>query len=154
MYKKTVTYTDFFDKERTEDFYFHLTEAQIMDWVTTNGDYTLDQLIQRLIDSNNGNEIMKIIDDLISRSYGVVSLDGRRFDKSPEILADFKATNAYSKIFTEFVTDGKKAADFVSGIMPKDVEKNIMEMISKNPEAVPEQVKELFDPKAKQDSQR
>ena len=29
MLKKTITYTDFDDNERTEDFYFHLSKAEI-----------------------------------------------------------------------------------------------------------------------------
>ena len=29
MFKKTITYTDFNGNERTEDFYFHLSKAEL-----------------------------------------------------------------------------------------------------------------------------
>ena len=31
MLKKTITYTDYNDRVRTEDFYFNLSKAEIMD---------------------------------------------------------------------------------------------------------------------------
>ncbi len=148
MYKKTIKYKDFFDKERTEDFYFHLTEKNVMQWVTTEGDYTLDKLIQKLIDSNNGKEIMSIMEDLIDRSYGEISLDGREFIQNDEILAKFKATNAYSQLFVEFVTDGEEAARFIAGIIPKKLETEIQKMMSESPDAVPDEVKQLFNVKS------
>lgn len=148
MYEVTKTYEDFLGKERTETFYFHLTEADTMKWVTTDGDYTLDQLIQRLIDSNNGEEIMRIMEDLMDRSYGVLSLDGRQFVKNDQVLAEFKATAAYSEIFTEFVTNGEAASKFIAGIIPKKLEKEITKMMAESPESVPEELKRIFNPPA------
>lgn len=144
MYKKTITYEDFLGKKRTEDFHFHLTEKNVMQWVTTDGDYTLDALIQKLIDTNNGSEIMDIIEDLIDRSYGEISLDGRKFVQNEEVLENFKSTNAYSKLFTELVTNGEETAKFIAGIIPKRLETEIQKMMSESPEAVPDEVKKLF----------
>lgn len=121
MYKKTITYTDFLGTQRTEDFYFHLRESDIVDWLTMEGDYTLDAVLKRLVEKRNGKEIMKTIEDLISRSYGEISTDGRQFIRTQEVKDAFFNTEAYSKFFTELVTDADEAVRFVKGIIPKEM---------------------------------
>ena len=57
MLKKTVTYEDFNGVERTEDFYFNLTEAELvdMDMDENNG---LAEKLQKIIDSKDIKQIM------------------------------------------------------------------------------------------------
>jgi hypothetical protein len=62
---------------------------------------------------------MQVIDELIEKSYGVKSLDGKRFEKSEDITRAFKQTPAYDELFMELVTDADKAANFVNGILPE-----------------------------------
>lgn len=143
MFKKTITYTDYDGKERTEDFYFHLTKAEVIQWLTTNGDYTIDKVLDRLTKKSRGRDIMDIFDDLIKRSYGEKSEDGRRFVKNPEILANFVETEAYSVLFTELVLDANKAAEFFSKILPSDIGDAIEKIQKEHPDATPEQLKEL-----------
>ena len=40
--------------------------------------------------------------------------------KSPEISAKFAATEAYSNLFMELLTDTKAATDFINGLAPVD----------------------------------
>ena len=120
MYKKTIEFTDYNDVVRKEDHYFHLNKAEVIKWLTTSGDYTLDKVLERLSTERNGKKIMEIFEDLIHRSYGRKSIDGRKFEKTEEIWNDFYQTEAYSVLFTELVTDAKKAADFVNRIIHKD----------------------------------
>lgn len=142
----TKTYTDFNGNERTEEFFFHLSQAETIKWLTTSGDYTLDKMIERLATERNGKKIMEIFEDLIHRSYGRPSIDGRRFEKSEEIWRDFFETEAYSKIFTELVTDAKKASAFVSGILPKQLTEEINKIVAANPEGVPDALKDYMSP--------
>ena len=143
MFKKTITYTDYDGKERTEDFYFHLTKAEVIQWLTTNGDYTIDKVLERLTKKSQGRDIINIFEDLIKRSYGEKSDDGRRFVKNPEILANFVETEAYSALFTELVLDANKAAEFFSKILPSDIGDAIEKIHKEHPNATPEQLKEL-----------
>ena len=70
MIKKTMTYTDFNGTERTEDFYFNLTKAEVMEMeMSTKGG--LAEMIQRIIAAQDQPAIIKIFKDLIIRSYGV-----------------------------------------------------------------------------------
>ena len=118
MLKKTVTYTDYNGSERTEDFYFNLTKAEIMEMeLTTVGG--LSAMIEKIVAAKDGPTIIKTFKDLVLKAYGEKSADGRRFIKSPEIAEAFSQTEAYSQIFMELATDDEAAAKFVNGIIPQ-----------------------------------
>ena len=119
MLKKTITYTDYFGLERTEDFYFHLTEAELMKMQLSSYGGLAEQL-KAIIDAKDAPTIVKIFEDIILGAYGQKSEDGRRFMKSEEIKNGFKETEAYSKLFVELTTDADAAAKFVNGIIPAD----------------------------------
>lgn len=144
MYKRTVVYTDYMDNERKEDFYFHLNKAEVIQWLICNGGITLDQQLQRLYEASRGKDIMDIFEDLLRRSYGKKSVDGRRFDKSDELWKDFRATEAYSIIFTELVTDAKKAAAFLNSIVPKSIAPEINHIIEDNKGNIPDELLEYM----------
>lgn len=144
MFIKKIKYIDFNGTEREEEFMFHLSKAEIIKWMTMNGDYTLDKLVLRLTTERNGKRIMEIFEDLIHKSYGMTSLDGRRFVKNEEAWNDFYETEAYSKLFTELVTDGKKAAEFIEGIIPAEMAEDIAAAIESNPDAIPEEAKDYI----------
>lgn len=118
MLKKTITYTDYNEVERTEDFYFNLTKAEIMEMeLTTVGG--LSAMIEKIVAAKDGPTIIKTFKDLVLKAYGEKSADGRRFIKSPEIAEAFSQTEAYSQIFMELATDDEAAAKFVNGIIPE-----------------------------------
>ena len=121
MIKKTITYTDYNDVERTEDHYFNLSKSELMElqYSIKGG---LEGFIQSIIAEDDHPKIIQKFKDLVLMSYGKKHADGRRFEKSDEIRADFEQTEAYSALFMELATDEKAAAEFVKGIMPKGVE--------------------------------
>lgn len=120
MLKKTVTYVDYNGVERTEDLYFNLTKAEIMEMeMGISGG--LSEQITKVIEAKDNVSILKIFKDLVLKSYGEKSPDGRRFMKSEEIRTAFSQTEAYSNIFMELATDAKAASAFVNGIMPQTV---------------------------------
>ena len=123
MLKKTITYTDYNGTERTEDFYFNLTKAEIMEMeMSTSGG--LAESIQRIPAAQDAPAIIKIFKDLVLKAYGEKSPDGRRFIKSDEITEAFSQTEAYSILFMELATDDKAAAKFVNGIIPANTNDN------------------------------
>ena len=117
MLKKTITYKDYNGVERTEDFMFNLTKAEILEMQLTK-DGGMDAAIKKIVDAKDAPEIMKVFKDLILRSYGIVSDDGRRFIKSKEISDSFSQTEAFSMLFMELATDTDAASAFVNGIVP------------------------------------
>jgi hypothetical protein len=124
MIKRTITYIDYNNTERTEDFYFNLSKAEATEMsLSVNGGY--EQMIKDIIAAQDGAEIIKIFKELILKSYGEKSLDGKYFNKSDEISRRFASTEAYSQLFMELATDAEKATVFVNGIMPaNDVDKH------------------------------
>lgn len=120
MLKKTIKYVDCNEVEREEDFYFNLTEAELMEmeYGTTGG---FSEMIKKIIAAQDTPTIMKIFKELLLKSYGEKSADGKRFVKSDEISTAFSQTEAYSKLFMELATDDVKAAEFVNGVIPKSV---------------------------------
>lgn len=118
MLKKTQTYVDFDGQQRTEDFYFNLTEAELteMEYSMNGG---LSQLLEKIIRENDQKQIIEYFKEIVIRAYGVKSLDGRQFTKNDKLREEFASTIAYSDIFMELAHDANKAAEFVNGIMPK-----------------------------------
>lgn len=117
MLKKTVTYDDYNGVERTEDFYFNLSKAELLEMeLGTSGG--LAEMIRKIVAAQDAPAIIKVFKDLVLKAYGEKSADGKRFIKSPELSEAFSQTEAYSQIFMELATDDKKAAEFVNGIVP------------------------------------
>ena len=143
MYKKTITYEDFLGQERTEDFYFNLTKAEIIEWLSTNSEYTLDRVLEHMTKKMDVKGLMEATKQLIYMAYGEVSLDGRRFIKSKEVKDNFMETNAYSTLFMELATDGQAAANFVNSIIPKDLAQEATKIMEAHPGASTEELKEL-----------
>nr|DAD91706.1 MAG TPA: hypothetical protein [Siphoviridae sp. ct6tD39] len=122
MLKKTITYTDYNQAERTEDFYFNLTKAEVMEMeMSTSGG--LAEMIKKIVAAKDAPAIIKVFKDLILKAYGEKSPDGKRFIKSEEIATAFAQTEAYSQLFMELATDPDRAAEFVNGIIPAAADK-------------------------------
>ena len=121
MLKKTMTYTDFNGETRKEDFFFNLTRAEVTELeLSENGG--LSEKIKRITESKDVPEILRIFKNLILKSYGVISPDGKRFIKSPELSEEFSQTEAYSDLFMELAQNSDSAAAFVNGIMPQNIQ--------------------------------
>lgn len=121
MIKKTITYKDYNGAERTEDFYFHLSKTELME-MELSVDNGLSEYMQLIVNAQDGKQIMAVTKDVILKSYGEKSMDGRFFDKSETLSNRFYNSPAYDVLFTELVTDAIASADFFKGIMPDDLE--------------------------------
>ncbi len=120
MLKKTVSYTDFDGNQRTEDCYFNLTTAEVMELeLSFNGG--LSQLLEKIIRESDQQQIIGYFKKIVLMAYGEKSLDGRQFLKNDRIREEFASTMAYSEIFMELATDDKAAAAFIDGIMPEKI---------------------------------
>ena len=117
MLKKTITYTDYNDVERIEDFYFNISKAELaeMEMGTTGG---FSEMIERVIAAQDVPSLVKIFKEIILKAYGEKSLDGKRFIKSEELSTAFSQTEAYSNLYMELATDADAATKFVNGILP------------------------------------
>lgn len=117
MLKKTITYTDYNGTERTEDFYFNLSKAEITE-MEMSIDGGMVEMINKIVAAKSAPEIIAVFKKLILQAYGEKSPDGKRFIKSEELSTAFSQTEAYSNLFMELSTNDVEAANFVNGIMP------------------------------------
>ena len=119
MIKETITYVDYNGNTRTEDFYFNLTKAEVMEMeMSTKGG--LAEMIQRVVQAQDQPPIIKIFKDLIVKAYGVKSPDGKRFMKDKEYVDEFIQTEAFSELFMKLATNADAASKFINGIVPNN----------------------------------
>lgn len=123
MYKKTITYEDYNNVTRTEDFYFNLTQAELaeMEFGTSGG---LAYMLTQISKSMDQPSIIAMFKKIILAAYGVKSPDGKYFRKTEEIRNDFMSTEAYSILFMELASDSDSASEFINGVTPKIEQKN------------------------------
>ena len=131
MLKKIITYTDYNGVERTEPFYFNLSKAELMEMElgVTGG---MTEMLDKIIAAKDAPSLMKTFKEMIMKSYGIKSDDGKRLIKSEELSIAFTQTEAYSVLFMELITDDKAAADFVNGIIPNEIQDEVASQTAQN----------------------
>lgn len=121
MLKKTITYKDYDDVERTEDFYFNLNKVEITEMqVSAEGGMT--KKLTKIIQDVAQKEMVEIFKEIILLSYGEKSPDGKRFIKSKELSAGFSQTEAFVQLYVEITENEEKAVEFINGIVPQTAE--------------------------------
>lgn len=143
MYCKKITYTDYNDIPHTEEFYFNLNRAEILNMLMTDSDATLDQVFEYFRQTRNGKALLKMVEDLVKSSYGVKSPDGKRFIKTPEITEAFVQSEAYSELLFELLNDANATAEFFVGIVPKNLQDDIKKFYAAHPDITPEDVEKI-----------
>ena len=123
MLKREITYKYFDDDgkevEETETFWFHLSEEEMMEWLSKEKDLVED--FQRYIKEEDSENLFAMLKKVILDSYGHRESGGRVFEKSPELRKRFENSLAYKKLFRD-LTIGENsatlAAEFINGVMP------------------------------------
>lgn len=124
MLKKTITYVDYDGNERTEELYFHMSKAELMELeMSTPGGFA--EMCQRAVAKQDAPMLMKVFKDLIVKSYGEKSADGKRFAKKDafgnSLAEEFLQTEAYSTLFMELFSSTDAATEFFTGVIPADL---------------------------------
>ena len=132
MLTKTITYTDYNGVERTEPFYFNLSQAELIEMQLGGKDGLYSDKLQKMIDNRDAAAIINTIKEFVLKSYGEKTDDGKRFVKSPEISQAFMQTEAYSQLITELLSDDAKSSEFILGIMPQGLREAAVAEMNKN----------------------
>lgn len=127
MHKETITYFDYNGEQRTEDFLFNFNMAEIAE-IQLSIDGGMADKLRKIEQKKDVPEAIKFFKELIYKSYGEKSADGRRFIKSKELSDAFSQTEAYSNLYMALISDSKKAADFINGVVPADLAKKAAEL--------------------------
>lgn len=121
MLKKTIVYHDYDGNERSENFYFNLSKAEVMEMAFSFAG-GMTNVIEQMVNTQDTARIMELFKKIIMAAYGEKSADGKRFIKiGPDgrrLAEGFVETEAYSELFMELVSDPKKFADFIAAVIP------------------------------------
>ena len=145
MLKKSITYEDLEGTKITEDFYFHLSKADLIEMEMSHKGGLHDYL-QRIVDDQDGKAIIAEFKELIMSSYGERSMDGKRFIKTPELREEFQSSEAYSALFMELCTDADAAGDFINGIIPSGLAEDVAKLTAEQNTNSSQNVAEVADP--------
>lgn len=134
MIKKTITYEDFDGDKRTKDFYFHMNQVE---FAKLNSEVPggLEKTIQDIIANQDQGAMLRLVDLLVSRSYGERDDEDGGFTKIGKngrpLYEKFVNTSAYDNLIIELIQGEKNIVTFLSGIMPKEVQARMNEEFKK-----------------------
>lgn len=123
MIKETITYTDYDDVERTEDFWFHLSKTELME-MNFSEEGGLEKTINKIAQTNDIRKVIAILKDIILRSYGEKSLDGKRFIKVVDghrLADDFAQSPAFDELFVKLASDENATVEFINKVIPRNL---------------------------------
>ena len=124
MLKKEIKYIDFNGDERIETFYFNLTKTELTELDIESGG-TLVEALKRMINTQDAAGLALFFKNMIIRSYGEKSDDGRYFEKGENYALGkrFTRSNAFDVMFTELLSDstGDKVQAFIYGVIPPEI---------------------------------
>lgn len=122
MITKTINYIDFEENEVKATFDFHLSKAEIAELNFLEDGRTLDEVLVTMSkDSTNIRTVMNLLKDILRAAVGKKSDDGKRFVKNDEVRSELFDTDAYSEFLIEIMSDPKAAAEFITGVLPRDL---------------------------------
>lgn len=122
MLTKKIKFTNYFGDEVEQEFMFNLNETELTNMnLMENGG--LPRLIEKIINTHDQPRLIEYFQKIIWESYGEISDDGMRFEKSYEKSLAFSQTDAYNRLYMELISNAEKAAEFINGIVPPEVAK-------------------------------
>lgn len=120
MLKKTIEYEDYNGVTRTEDFYFNLSESELVEMeMSIDGGFA--EFIDKIVNAQDQPALVKLFKDFLLRCYGEKSQDGKYFHKSKELSERFACTPAYNKMYMEMATNATAAKDFINAVIPAKI---------------------------------
>lgn len=119
MRKQLITYTNFNGIEVSDEFCFNLTKTEVIEMELGE---SFSRALSLISEGSSPALIIRTFHRILEAAYGVISEDGSKFRKSKEAWLEFKQSAAYDAFFMRFVTDAKMAGEFISGIMPADLD--------------------------------
>lgn len=133
MRKEIISYVDYNGTERSEEFYFNLTRAECIK-IHNQTPGGLSAVLEKIVKANDAGVIQATFEDLLGRSYGVKSEDGRRLVKGRNLehFVAFQETPAYDELICKLISVPGYAAEFFNDVIPTEQIKDLVDKIEKN----------------------
>ena len=137
MIKQTITYEDFNGIKQTEDFYFNLTKAELVE-LEVEHEGGMGKWLEAIAASDSRKELIENFKRIILLAYGKKSEDGKRFIKSEAMREEFEQHAAFSTLFMMLAEDADVASTFINGVVPADVAEKTDQDKPQGPPPVPQ----------------
>lgn len=124
MLKKTIKFKDYNDVEKTKDFYFHFSKAELM--VMAANANSLQTRMRRIVDAQDGAAILSEFRDLVKIAVGTRSDDGELFIKDDNAKNQLLFSPAFDVIVMELATNADGAAEFMRALVPEELQKEMI----------------------------
>jgi len=124
MLKRPITYTDFNDEVRTDIFYFNISKPELVE-LDVEFDGGFGGMIKHIEETKDNKTLIATFKKIILLAYGQKSEDGKSFEKSDAMREAFSQTAAYNQLFMDLATDDTAAVTFLTGVLPKDLAKDL-----------------------------
>lgn len=135
MITKKITYENFDGEEITEELYFRLSTKEM-------SDDEFQKIRDRIADGYKKKDNLQVLNailEIVIKSYGKKSEDGKAFIKTEEATKNFENSEACDELAYELLNNEGELQKFIEGIMPKKLyeqyskipEKDLKEMVEK-----------------------
>lgn len=117
MFKYEQKYVDYNGVERTDLLYFNLSKAELME-MELSTQAGVEEMIRMMIATNDNAKIVQLFKEMILKSYGIKSEDGKRFIKTKELRDQFEQSEAYSEFFIAMIAnEDNLQTKFINGVV-------------------------------------
>ena len=112
MIEQSITYKDYNGDTRTEVFSFHIDKADMVE-MEANSPGGVKEYYNRLLREKDNAKIYATFKEILLKSIGKRSEDGRRFIRDQETRDEFTQTNAFGDFILTLGNDAELAAKFM-----------------------------------------
>ena len=132
MLKKSITYTDYNGEKQTDECYFNLSKAELIEMeMSEKGGF--EKYIAKLIEEKDQKNIYNLFKEIILMSYGQKSADGKTFIKKKmvdgqmiRLRDEFEQTEAFVELVMELINGGTESiSEFINKLVPKDLAEQV-----------------------------
>lgn len=141
MIVKTIEWENLLGEKESGQFYFSISKGELVKMQMAAIDQRTESFTDKLEKIGRylqGKALIEVIDEVIDVSYGIRSTDQKNFIKTPEDLAFFKSTDAYSELVVELCTNSELCAEFINGVVPAKLREQVNKEVT-NAKSVREQ---------------
>jgi hypothetical protein len=127
MFKKTITWTDLNDQERTTELYFHLSKLDLGEFQQKLVEWQVQ--FQNAMKADDLASGMRVWTEIVRFGIGVKSEDGSRFVKTETVKDDLMESPAVEELIYGFALNPAEALDFIAALLPKELSDKFAELM-------------------------
>lgn len=140
MITKAFTYESFSGEKVTKEFTFHMSRPDMAKFrLRKDGSDFVDTMAQ-IMETENARAVLDTFEDILRSAVGHKSEDGERFIKNDDARSELFDTPAYDAVFTMMMDEPKFAAEFITAMLPKDMQAEVKKSVGTGGEASKEEL--------------